>query len=330
MRPLLRLRSGLGLGLGPVVGLALPRTGKRCIASSGIAVPPVDRNGQTTATKTTPPVPLYPVPRRPVSFAGRSAIVTGGSRGIGWAIACRLALEGVSCTLVGRDEAALQRAVEALPRPAPGPSIGIGSIPSVPGVTAGSDVKHWHMAGDVRESSLWGALFANTADVHFLVNAAGVSQSTLLARMSPADIRDVLDVNLYGTISGCRSAMRAWLKKRSKDRCILNIASLLAVRGGYGATVYAASKAGVVGLTRALAEEGAGRRIRANVILPGYINTDMIANMSERQVADMKTRIPMGRFGTPDEVADAAIFLAKNSYANNCVLNLDGGLSAAS
>lgn len=189
-------------------------------------------------------------------------------------------------------------------------------------------VKHSHMAGDVRESDLWKSLF-DTPDVHILVNAAGMSHNNLLVRMAPSEIRDVLDVNLYGTIAGCRMAMKTWLGNRSTDRCIINISSLLAVKGGYGAAVYAASKAGVIGLTRALAEEGGSRKIRSNVILPGYIETDMIANLPKRQLADAKARTPLGRFGQPDEVADAALFLVKNGYANNCVLNLDGGLSAA-
>ncbi|OAA57444.1 3-oxoacyl-acyl carrier protein reductase [Niveomyces insectorum RCEF 264] len=227
----------------------------------------------------------------------------------------------VTPTLVGRHEAALQQAVAALPRPARLAETDDENGKKTPESDSGGGrpaVEHGYMAGDVRDTDLWEALFANTSDVHLLVNAAGVTQNSLLARTTPAGIRDVLDTNLYGTVAGCRSAMRAWLRKRSTDRCIINVSSLLAVRGGYGATVYAASKAGVVGLTRALAEEGGARRIRANVVVPGYIQTDMIAN-----------RIPLKRFGSPDEVADAVAFLAKNEYANNCVLNLDGGLSAA-
>ncbi len=112
----------------------------------------------------------------------------------------------------------------------------------------------------------------------FLVNAAGIAQNTVLARLTPADIRDILDVNLLGTTLGCRSAMRAWMKNRTSNRCILNVSSVLAIRGGYGTAAYAASKAGVIGLTRAVAEEGGARRIRANVILPGFIDTQMTAS----------------------------------------------------
>lgn len=110
------------------------------------------------------------------------------------------------------------------------------------------------------------------------MNAAGISHYSVLTRLTPADIHDVLDTNLYGTTIGCRAAMRAWIKNRHVDRCIVNISSLLALRGGYGAAAYAASKAGVIGLTRAVAGEGSTRRVRANVILPGYIESSMTAS----------------------------------------------------
>ncbi|CAK7219597.1 hypothetical protein SBRCBS47491_003907 [Sporothrix bragantina] len=144
--------------------------------------------------------------------------------------------------------------------------------------------------------------------------------------MTPASIRDVLDINLYGTILGCRAALRAWAREPIQDRCIVNVSSLLAVQGGYGASAYVASKAGVVALTRSLVDEGKSRQIRANVILPGYIESDMTANAAR---ADLIDRIPLRRFGLTNEVADAALFLVRNKYANNCMLNIDGGLSVA-
>ncbi|CAK7212989.1 hypothetical protein SCUCBS95973_001647 [Sporothrix curviconia] len=147
--------------------------------------------------------------------------------------------------------------------------------------------------------------------------------------MTPASIRDVLDINLYGTILGCRAALRAWAREPIQDRCIVNMSSLLAVQGGYGASAYAASKAGVVALTRSLVDEGKSRQIRANVILPGYIESSMTDSITDAARADLIDRIPLRRFGLTDEVADAALFLVRNKYANNCSLNLDGGLSVA-
>ncbi|KAJ8128791.1 hypothetical protein O1611_g4843 [Lasiodiplodia mahajangana] len=162
-----------------------------------------------------------------------------------------------------------------------------------------------------------------------------------------SEIDRILDVNLKGTILGCQSVLPRLMKQRSG--CIINVSSLLATHGGRGASVYAATKAGVISLTRSLAWEVGRFNIRANVIQPGYIQTDMtkgarvpnllfnsmpirLSFMIHRAAmdknADLAALIPMGRLGVVEEVADAALFLANNSYAHNCVLNIDGGLSA--
>ncbi|KAL1888957.1 hypothetical protein Sste5346_009225 [Sporothrix stenoceras] len=243
----------------------------------------------------------------------KNAIVTGGSRGIGEAIAIRLAQEGVRCTVVGRDEWALKNVVKRLdywyeqglhggPAPKRSPIRMLdGASPNV----------HSYVVGDVRDEDLWPGLFKDK-NISILVNAAGVQHTAFLSRTDPVDMRRVIGTNVYGTLLASREAMVGWLANRGMDRVIINISSLLAFRGGIGAASYAASKASVVAATRALADEGKSRGIRANVIVPGYIETDM----TDR------------RFGYPAEVADAAMFLINNKYANNCVLNLDGGLSA--
>ena len=159
-----------------------------------------------------------------------------------------------------------------------------------------------------------------------------------------ADISQVLRTNLEGAILTSRGFLRAAIRSRIRDRrsteagqkppskCIINISSLLALKAGTGAVPYAASKAGLLGLTRSLAvESSASTRdlvIRSNAIVPGYIETPMIGDFSPAEVERLKTMIPLHRFGDPREIADAAVFLAQNEYANNCVLNLDGGLSA--
>ncbi|KAH8160492.1 hypothetical protein CIB48_g7767 [Xylaria polymorpha] len=158
-----------------------------------------------------------------------------------------------------------------------------------------------------------------------LVNAAGVSHNSFLLKMPNANLEEILDVNLKGTILGCQAVIPKMMKQR--DGCIINVSSLLATHGGNGASVYAASKAGVLGLTRSLAWEVGRFNIRANVIQPGYIETDMTKHLNEK--VDLAALIPMGRLGVVEEVAEAALFLATNSYAHNCVLNIDGGLSAA-
>ncbi|TPX11891.1 uncharacterized protein E0L32_007389 [Thyridium curvatum] len=248
-----------------------------------------------------------------VPLAGSHALITGGSRGIGLAIAHRLAREGAACTLVGRDEQRLQAALAGAPSPAHA---------------------HSYLVGDVRHADFWAEAVAQRPNISILVNAAGLAQNSLLVRTRDEDLQEILDVNLRGTILGCRSFGKSMMKRkagmlllavRAHSRSIINISSLLAEKGGQGATVYAASKAGIIGLTRALATEMGPFGVRVNTILPGYIKTDMTENLKQSLLQE---KIPLGRLGEPEEVADAAAFLAKNSYASNCILNLDGGLSA--
>ncbi|CAD6447496.1 98b5c0d1-435d-4f2c-b312-9ccb5e36a095 [Sclerotinia trifoliorum] len=129
-----------------------------------------------------------------------------------------------------------------------------------------------------------------------------------------------------GTIWGCKIIGKDMLRRR--EGCIINISSLLGIKGGRGSAAYAASKAGVLGLTRALAAEMGSAGIRVNAIVPGYIETDMTRAMTDLARKEALNAIPLSRFGEVTEIADAAVFLAANKYANNCVLNLDGGLSA--
>lgn len=209
------------------------------------------------------------------------------------------------------------------------------------------------------------------ANVDILINAAGISLSNILAKTSPDDISQTLQTNLEGAILTSRALLRACIRTRAKShsnsvspnlsglvrsRCIINISSLLALKGIAGTVAYSASKAGLLGLTSSMAVEAAemlrGSRVvlRSNAIVPGYIQTPMVeskkchhiqhlyktmltriyvcVDFSKDHVDSLHTRIPLNRFGDPREVADAAVFLATNEYANNCVLNLDGGLSA--
>ncbi|KAI1201864.1 hypothetical protein F5X97DRAFT_268216 [Nemania serpens] len=246
-----------------------------------------------------------------LSLRGKRCLITGGSRGIGLAIAKLFASEGAGCTLIGRHEETLATAVRSLRRMEEDPS------PPPP---------HDSRAFDVSVADGWQFLMRDRkADrVDILVNAAGISQNSLLLKLPVNELDQILDVNLKGTILGCQAVIPKMIKQRSG--CIINISSLLATHGGRGASVYAASKAGVIGLTRSLAWEVGRFNIRANVLQPGYIRTDMTKDMEE--LGDLAALIPMGRLGAVEEVAEAALFLANNSYAHNCVLNIDGGLSA--
>ena len=186
-----------------------------------------------------------------------------------------------------------------------------------------------------------------------LVNCAGITQSRLFTTTPAEDVQGIIDTNLTALMLGTRFLLRhKYLSTTSRSRSeeagkgftpsIINVASLLGVSGGYGAVAYAASKAGVLGFTRALAGEYVGHGVRVNAIVPGYVESDMtkgrfssallcadvVADKIDLNTSQLRERIPLKRFGTPEEIAHAALFLAENQYAHNCVLNLDGGLSA--
>ncbi|POS73790.1 gluconate 5-dehydrogenase [Diaporthe helianthi] len=257
-------------------------------------------------------------PSMMISLAGKTALITGGSRGIGLAIAHRLAHEGASCFLVARNADTLTTACSKLPHRTG------AAAPIRP---------HAFFAGEAGEPGTWDAigrrLSAEGLEVDVLVNAAGVSQNSLLARTSPSDIASILDTNLRAAVLACRLVSKQMMRRPAearRDCSIINVSSVMAARGGTGASVYAASKAGLLGLTSALSQELGRFQIRVNALVPGYIQTQMIQNLNESKLS---SQIPLGRVGRTDEVADAAFFLATNSYANNCILNIDGGLSAA-
>ncbi|KAI3531003.1 short-chain dehydrogenase [Colletotrichum filicis] len=262
----------------------------------------------------------------------RHCLITGAYGGIGAAIASRFAAEGALVTLLGRKEDKLRDLCAQLPpfrdhRLAPLTSSASASASSSP-----SEAKPAHsyavidVSADARDEAVLDDIWKRTGQIDVLVNAAGIAQFQLLQNTSPQAARELIDTNLMGTIFMSRyMAQRMKRRRADRDACIINVASLLAEKGSPGTSVYAASKAGIIGLTHALSVELGPLRIRTNAIVPGYIETNMLAAMSREP---LEKRIPLGRLGRPDEVADAAVFLAQNAYANNCILNLDGGLSA--
>ncbi|KZL76804.1 3-oxoacyl-acyl carrier protein reductase (short-chain dehydrogenase) [Colletotrichum tofieldiae] len=265
----------------------------------------------------------------------RHCLITGAYGGIGAAIAARFAAEGALVTLLGRKEDKLRDLCARLPpfrdaRLAPLTAAAASSPPA-----DGEKPVHSYAVMDVSADGRDDAVLDDIW-IDVLVNAAGIAQFQLLQNTSPRAARELVDTNLMGTIFMSKY-MAQRMKRRRADRdvlltmsshlqaCIINVASLLAEKGSPGTSVYAASKAGIIGLTHALSVELGPLRIRTNAIVPGYIETNMLASMSREP---LEKRIPLGRLGQPDEVADAAVFLAQNTYANNCILNLDGGLSA--
>ncbi|OJJ77506.1 hypothetical protein ASPBRDRAFT_36715 [Aspergillus brasiliensis CBS 101740] len=291
-------------------------------------------------------------------LANRTCLITGGTSGIGFAIAERFLQEGASrVILVGRSYDRLHNAASRLQIGSPEMS----SKELLQPVTnpeqhqlLESSSRISLLIGDIAEAGSWARELEKvmqTTNPDILVNAAGLSISSILPKSEPTDISRILRTNLEGALLTSRAFIRASIRNRMKrstttttttsshsgsstasSKCIINISSLLAHKSGTGAVPYAASKAGVLGLTRSVAVEAAASLrdvvVRSNAIVPGYIETPMISDFSEGETARLKDTIPVRRFGRPDEVADAAVFLAQNEYANNCVLNLDGGLSA--
>ncbi|KAF5509727.1 3-oxoacyl-[acyl-carrier-protein] reductase [Colletotrichum fructicola] len=262
----------------------------------------------------------------------RHALITGAYGGIGAAIAARFAAEGALVTLLGRKEDKLRELCSQLP---PFRDTRLAPLTAAPNTNTRPSLDekppaHSYAVMDVsaqgRDEAVLDDIWKRTGQTDVLVNAAGIAQFQLLQNTSPQAASELLDTNLMGTIFMSRyMAQRMKRRRADRDACIINVASLLAEKGSPGTSVYAASKAGIIGLTHALSVELGPLRIRTNAIVPGYIETNMLASMSREP---LEKRIPLGRLGRPDEVADAAVFLAQNTYANNCVLNLDGGLSA--
>ena len=235
------------------------------------------------------------------SLAGRLALVTGGSRGIGRAIAVELARAGAEVVVGYRTGAAEAEQVAK--------EIGGRALQadlSVPEEAAG--------------------LVEAAGDIDILVNNAGLTRDGLIARMSDEDWRTVIDTNLGGAFATCRAAARGMMKRRSGS--IINLTSVVGLHGNPGQTNYAASKAGLIGLTKALARELATRGVRVNAIAPGYIETALTGVLPEAVREAILGNTPLGRLGTPEDVAGAVRFLCSDeaSFITGEVLLVDGGL----
>ncbi len=242
---------------------------------------------------------------------GRSALVTGASRGIGRAVALRLAEKGVRVAVNFNTSEDAAAAVAATIR-------GMG----VEAMTVHADVGRLDQVGEMVESinDAWG-------QVDILVNNAGIIDDTLMVRMSDEQWESVLSTNLNGTFYCARAVLRAMLRQRWGR--IISIGSVVGLRGNAGQVNYAASKAGIVGFTKALAKEVATRGITVNTVTPGYISTDTVDVLPQRLKDKILTWIPQGHFGEVDDVAYLVAYLAgKNAkYVTGQVISVDGGLA---
>lgn len=242
------------------------------------------------------------------------ALVTGSSRGIGLATAKALAADGFSVVLNCSSEKSLE-ATQAQAR-------AIEETYHVPTAAFAANVAVLDEAQALVEAAV-----AEFGSLDVLVNNAGITRDGLIARMKEADFDDVISVNLKGTFNCCKVASRVMMKQR--HGAIINMSSVVGLHGNAGQVNYAASKAGVVGLTKSLAKELASRHITVNAIAPGFIATDMTDALTEEQKASMASRIGLGRLGEAEDIAAVVAFLAspKASYITGQVITVDGGLS---
>ncbi len=240
-----------------------------------------------------------------MELEGKVAIVTGGARGIGAAIARELASAGARVLVNYRSSA---DAAEALAAELDGLAVRADV-----GTTAGCE-----------------ALIAAASDaggLHVLVNNAGITDDGLAMRLKDEQWDEVMRINAGGTFRMCRAALP--VMARARDGAIINVASVSALRGNAGQANYSASKAAIVGLTRSLAVEMARRNVRVNAVCPGFVSTDMTAELPEKAVQSALAAIPMGRMGRPEEIAPIVRLLAGpgGAYITGQVLVVDGGLS---
>lgn len=243
-------------------------------------------------------------------LGGKVALVTGASRGIGRAIALRLAGEGAKVAINYAGNTTKAEAVKADIEQNGGEAILVQA--------------------DVADSSAVEAMVAKVTEafgqIDILVNNAGITRDGLLMRMKEEDFDAVVNTNLKGVFHCTKTVSKLMMKKRSGR--IINMASVVGIMGNAGQTNYAAAKAGVIGFSKSAAKELAARGITVNVVAPGFIDTDMTAAMTDKAKELTLTGIPMKKMGTPEDVANAVLFLASDcaSYITGQTVNVDGGM----
>ena len=240
-------------------------------------------------------------------LADKVAIVTGGSRGIGLAIAESLADAGATIAVIGRNGERAKQAAAAL-----------------------SGAGHQGYACDVADpfqvTDTVKAIQEGLGSVDILINNAGLTRDNLLIRMKDEEFDEVIATNLKGAFNFTRAVTRSMMKKR--DGVILNITSVVGLIGNAGQTNYAASKAGMIGMTKSVAKELGSRGVRCNALAPGFIRTDMTAELSEDQIESLQSLIPLGRLGETDDISGVVRFLVSPAarYITGQVLAVDGGM----
>ena len=249
------------------------------------------------------------MPVKCCNLTDKVAIVTGASRGIGEAIAKKISSCGAKIILIARNSDQLVAVKETI--------ISNGGIAE-------------SIAGDVSNLNSISEIVTNTIDkwgqIDILVNNAGIARDNIIMRMKEDDWDSVMNINLKGCFNGIKSVARPMIKNKAGR--IINITSVIGQIGNAGQSNYAASKAGIMGLTKSMAKELGSRNITVNAVAPGYITTDMTNELNDEVKEQLKSSIPLGRLGTPDDVANLVCFLASDEagYITGQTFNVDGGM----
>jgi len=243
-------------------------------------------------------------------FRNKVALVTGGSRGIGRAVSLALGKGGATVVVnyAGNEAAALE------------------TCSMIEAAGGRAEARRFDVADSAACQAAIDAIVSAHGGLHVLVNNAGIAIDGLLMRLKDADLERQLDVNLKAAFFLCRAVARPMMKQRGGS--IVNLTSVVGEMGNGGQTAYAATKAGLIGFTKSLARELASRGVRANLVSPGFIDTDMTRDLPEDVRARMLEAIPLGRLGTADEVADAVAWLAsdRSGYVTGELIRVNGGM----